>query len=69
MKRFVDPDMRYHVTIGKVWTQIALYLADAIILPFNLRRYGDSLLKKAKEFESIHKNIGKPSFAVSLGKS
>ena len=67
LKRFVDPDMRYHLIIAKLWARMALYLADVVILPFNLRRYADNLLSKAEEFESITKNIGKENAAVSIG--
>ena len=59
MKRFVDPDFRYHVTVAKVWMQLALSLADSIILPFNVRRYGENLLKQADETEKIKNEIGK----------
>ena len=43
MKKFVDPDFRYHTTIGKIWTQIILLLTDTSILPLNFERYSDSL--------------------------
>ena len=63
MKRFVDPDMRYHATVAKIWASLTVYLADAIVFPFNLRRYGESLLSKIEEFERIAKS------EVSLGES
>ena len=43
MKKFVDPDFRYHTTIAKIWTQIILLLVDTSILPLNFERYSDSL--------------------------
>ena len=63
MKRFVDPDMRYHATIAKIWASLTVYLADAIVLPFNLERYGESLVSKMEEFQPIAKS------EVSLGES
>ena len=59
MTRFVDHDFRYHETIAKLWLQLALSLADGILLPFNIRRYGESLLKQAESIEKIKKSSGK----------
>jgi len=57
--RFVDHDFRYHETIAKLWIQLALSLADAILLPFNIRRYGENLLKQAEAIEKIKQSSGK----------
>lgn len=42
-KQFIDPDMRYHVTMTKVWTRHLLQLSDDILLPFNLTRYAEKI--------------------------
>ena len=59
MTRFVDHDFRYHETIAKLWMQLALSLADGILLPFNIRRYGENLLKQAEAIEKIKNSAGK----------
>ena len=59
MIRFVDHDFRYHETIAKLWVQLALTLADGILLPFNIRRYGESLLKQAEDIEKIKNEVAK----------
>eukprot|EP00794_Sanderia_malayensis_P009273 gene9273-10251_t len=59
MKRFVDPDFRYHETIAKLWLQLALTMADSIILPFNIRRYGENLMKQGEEIEKMKKDVDK----------
>lgn len=59
MTRFVDHDFRYHETIAKLWVQLALTLADGILLPFNIRRYGESLLRQAEEIEKIKNDVSK----------
>lgn len=55
MKRFVDPDFRYHVTIAKIWTQVILLLADTTLLPFNFIRYSDSLFYRVKGMADLVK--------------
>ena len=61
LKKFVDPDFRYHVTIAKIWTQLILLLADTTVLPFNFIRYSDSLSYRVKQMSAYgkRKNIHK----------
>ena len=66
--RFVDHDFRYHETIAKLWIQLALSLADAILLPFNIRRYGENLLKQAEAIEKIKQSSGKAK-SLNTGKN
>ena len=58
LKKFIDPDFRYHATVGKVWTQLILLLADTLILPFNFERYSDSLSYRVKKMIDLAKDAG-----------
>ncbi len=60
MKRFLDPDFRYHATLGKLLTLVLLTLADSILLPFNIKEYGrrvneeaDAVLRRKNEIKSV----------------
>ena len=57
---FVDPDFRYHLTIGKIWIKLGLLLADSLILPFNLSRAADNLEYYVNKFAKDHKKILSP---------
>jgi len=48
MRKFVDPDFRYHAAIAQVLTRVILLLADSTLLPFNLIRYSDSMRARVK---------------------
>jgi len=56
MKKFVDPDFRYHTTIAKIWTQVVLLLADTQLLPFNFIRYSDSLHIRVRDMATLAKD-------------
>lgn len=55
MSRYVDPDFRYHLTVGKMWIKLGLLLADSHILPFNLSRSAAKLKSYADKFASDYK--------------
>ncbi|XP_047143288.1 N-acetylated-alpha-linked acidic dipeptidase 2 isoform X1 [Hydra vulgaris] len=58
MKKFVDPDFRYHTTLAKVWTQVILSLADTTLLPFNFIRYSNSLKYRVHQMADVVKEEG-----------
>lgn len=51
MKKFVDPDFRYHAIIAQVLTRVILLLADSTLLPFNLVRYSKRLVNRINKLE------------------
>ncbi|XP_047135575.1 N-acetylated-alpha-linked acidic dipeptidase 2 isoform X1 [Hydra vulgaris] len=60
MTTFVDPDMRYHATITKLWLQFALEMADDQLLKFNLTRYAKKILKEVDLFEIAFRDMLEP---------
>ena len=57
---YVDPDFRYHLTIGKIWIKLSLLLADSLVLPFNLSRAAGKLEHYVNKFAKDHKKILSP---------
>ena len=53
MRKFVDPDFRYHATIAQVLTRVILLLSDSTLLPFNLIRYSDSMWARVKRLRRL----------------
>ncbi|XP_025105254.1 N-acetylated-alpha-linked acidic dipeptidase-like protein [Pomacea canaliculata] len=39
VKRLIDPDFRYHRSVGQVAVEIVRLLADSLIIPFNISDY------------------------------
>ena len=66
LSKYVDPDFRYHLTVGKMWIKLGLLLADSLILPFNLSRAANKLNYYAKKFADDHKSILQPQ-GISSG--
>ena len=67
MTEFVDPDYRYHLTVGKMWLKLGLLLADSLILPFNLPRAAAKVDHYAKKFDKDHRKYLQPQ-GISCGK-
>ncbi len=59
MKRFVDPEFRYHEVIGKLLMLSALKIADSVLLPFNVRKYGEGIMDEANEIRRIKNDIAR----------
>ena len=62
MKKFVDPDMRYHETVAQVITQLVLSFSDSVLLPFDLKEYSRQIsnrLGATKSEVEKHKNLSK----------
>jgi len=51
MNHFGDPGYRYHVLMAQLWGVLALRLANADILPFDFRVYGDNLWQFLEEVQ------------------
>ncbi|XP_060968391.1 probable glutamate carboxypeptidase LAMP1 isoform X1 [Cannabis sativa] len=51
MKKFGDPMFQRHVAVASVWGLVALWLADAEVLPFDYLSYAEELQKYTKELE------------------
>ncbi|XP_078359878.1 glutamate carboxypeptidase 2-like isoform X1 [Oculina patagonica] len=43
MSHLIDPDFKYHQVTTRIWTQITMTLADAVILPLNVTHYGANM--------------------------
>lgn len=52
MEKFGDPMFKRHVAVASVWGLVALWLADAEVLPFNYLFYAEELLKYTKQVEN-----------------
>ena len=60
MEKYVDPDFRYHLTVGKMWLKLGLLLADSLVLPFNLSRAAANVKYYALKFQKDHKKYLNP---------
>lgn len=47
----IDPEFKYHQVTTRVWTQITMTLADAVILPFNVTHYGVNIKEYTKRIK------------------
>lgn len=47
----IDPEFKYHQVTTRVWTQITMTLADALILPFNVTHYGVNIKEYTKHIK------------------
>ena len=56
VKRFLDPNFKYHETIAKLLIQLALKIADSVILPFNVRPYARKAILLAESVENLKKD-------------
>lgn len=57
---FIDPDLSYHLLVGKIWLKLTLRLADSAILPFNLSEGANAVYDYAKSFKRIHEGYLQP---------
>ncbi|KAI8482422.1 hypothetical protein Bbelb_398180 [Branchiostoma belcheri] len=51
MERFVDPDFTVHRAMARISGELVRRLADALVLPYDCRKYGQSLSKFLHETE------------------
>ena len=68
MSTWIDPDFKYHLAVARMWAKMALKLADATVLPFNLHRYAKKILGFAKFFKKTHASITDPH-GINFGMS
>ena len=59
VKRFLDPNFKYHETIAKLLIQLTLKISDSVILPFNVRPYAKKAILLAESVESLKKDKAK----------
>ena len=67
LKKFVDPDMKYHQIVAQVVTQLILSFSDCFLLPFNLIEYSTQTINRMKVIKkeiNKHKNLSRE---VDLG--
>ena len=43
MSKLVDPEFKFHQVTTRAWVQLAFYMADSIIIPFNVSHYAHML--------------------------
>lgn len=43
MSNLIDPQFKFHQVTTRVWTELTMTLADAVILPLNVTHYGVNL--------------------------
>lgn len=60
MSTLIDPEFKYHQVTTRIWTQITMTLADAVVLPLNVTHYGENMkvfnTKIRKDFATDFKN-------------
>jgi len=60
MSTLIDPEFKYHQVTTRIWTQITMTLADAVVLPLNVTHYGENMkvfnTKIMKDFATDFKN-------------
>lgn len=66
MSKFVDPEYKYHLTIGKLWMGQALRFVDADIIPFDLQAYMKQVKEYFDRFEKKYRTMLEPR-SISLG--
>ncbi|KAI8505553.1 hypothetical protein Bbelb_167420 [Branchiostoma belcheri] len=52
--RFIDPDWTVHQSVGRLWGEMAVTLADALVLPLDVRDYAAALQKMMDELRDEH---------------
>ncbi|XP_078674667.1 putative N-acetylated-alpha-linked acidic dipeptidase [Branchiostoma floridae x Branchiostoma belcheri] len=52
--RFIDPDWTVHQSVGRLWGEMAVTLADALVLPLDVRDYAETLQKMMDELRDEH---------------
>jgi len=57
MKKFTDPDFRYHSNIVKVVLRLVFDIADAQVLPFDLYRMSSSLEHYGKDLQENNDDV------------
>jgi len=63
----IDPELKYHVTIAQILSEVLRDLSDSVFLPFNLLDYAVTLLDSYAHFEATYdKTIARMNF--QLGK-
>lgn len=67
MKKFTDPDFRYHSAVTKVILRLTFDIVDAQVVPFDLNRLASSLEKYGKDLEKQNNKILSRK-GISLGK-
>ena len=43
MSNLIDPQFKFHQVTTRVWTELTMTFADAVILPLNVTHYGVTL--------------------------
>ena len=65
----IDPEFKYHQVTTRVWTQITMTLADAVILPFNVTHYGVNINEYTKRIKiKFADDFQKNNASQELGK-
>lgn len=56
MSKFIDPNFKYHLSLGRLWLAHALLLVDTPILPFELRYFVKEFQKEFLEIEHVNQD-------------
>ena len=54
MSKYVDPEFKYHTTVGKLWSGYALVLAESPVIPYDLVTYATQLKYFFGQFKSAY---------------
>ena len=57
--------MQYSQAIGRYWAEMARYMADSLILPLNVTRYGETLAKYVHDLDDGYGAIMKQNNATT----
>ena len=69
MSKFLDPDFRYHLSVGQMWAMLALRLADSNVIPYNLKRGAEVIKYFADKFKKDHQAAYLDAQGIKSGRS
>jgi len=67
MSKLVDPEFKYHQVTTRVWTEIAMTMADSFIIPFNVTNYAHRMSYYSKRMDTTY-GARLRANGVSMGK-
>jgi hypothetical protein len=67
MSTLIDPDFKYHQVTTRAWTQLALHMADSIVVPFNVTNLASRLSYYTRSFKKKYDRKMNPNGAT-MGK-
>jgi len=61
--KLYDPTFSHHQAVGRMWGEMGRYLADSLVIPFNVTDYAVSMLQYISDLEKTVKKSSAASYA------